>query len=252
MEDVVVLRKTRTVACSGCTWTCDGVARPEVLERLDVLGLLEDDTGDVGSPLLDGRDAAARPVQPELDLVGEPVRAGGSRPHAEVGIADERERPSRHVALDHVRARSRGPDASPCPGPACHAGSGGTYGSAPQERRPSGRRRWKTIVPVASSVRMPRLRSQLRGRLLQASAPTSGSLATAPGPGAKRPLERAPEVARLDERPVRVADAAAELEGVPGSAGRDHRQRAREVRHDPACPRSRRAVRGRRDRRRPR
>ena len=71
------MRKTRTVACTGCTWTCDGVARHEVLERPLVLGLLEVDTGDVGPPSLDGHDTAARTVQPELDLVGEPVRAGG-------------------------------------------------------------------------------------------------------------------------------------------------------------------------------
>ncbi len=98
----------------------------------------------------------------------------------------------------------------------------------------SGRRSWNTIVPVASSVRMPRLRSQLRGSFLQASAPTSGSprgwyLRT------ELTLERAAEVARLEGHPVRVADAAAELEGVPRVAGRDHRQRDREVRHDLAA-----------------
>ena len=104
----------------------------------------------------------------------------------------------------------------------------------------SGRRRLKTIVPVASSVWMPWLRSQLRGRLLHASAPTSGN--SHHGSPCETALERTPEVARLDERSVRVADAGAELEGVPGSAGRDHRQRAGEVRHDlralaPAAPR---------------
>src|SRR5215212_5664950 len=81
------------------------VARAEVLERIDVCGVLLIDKGDVDPPSLDSRDAAARAAQSELDLVGEPVRAGCSGPHAEVRVADERERPSWHVALDHVGPR---------------------------------------------------------------------------------------------------------------------------------------------------
>ena len=142
---------------------------------------------------------------------------------------------SGHVALDHVRPGRWEPDVFPCPVSVCHAGSV-TRTSASAGTRRLGRRRWKTIVPVASSVRMPRLRSQLRGRLLQASAPTSGSQPLLPRqPRTKRPFQCAPEVARLDELPVRVADAASELEGVPGSAGCVDRQRAREIRHDPAA-----------------
>jgi hypothetical protein len=61
--------------------------------------------GDVDSASLDGRHGAfPHAAQSELDLVREPVRAGHSRANVEVGIADERQPPSRHIALDHVGA----------------------------------------------------------------------------------------------------------------------------------------------------
>ncbi len=212
-----------------------GVARHEVFERPFVLGLLEVDTGDVGSPLLDGLDTAALTVQPELDLVGEPVRAGGPRPHMEVGIADERERSSGHVALDHVRAGRWDRPRSHVPVP-CATRDGWHVDQHPQE---------------VASRRSPEVEDDRSSRVVRPDAPAEvATPRPSPAgvgtheryqpllprqPRTKRPFECAPEVARLDELPIRVANAAAELKGIPGSAVRVDRQRAREIRHDPAA-----------------
>ena len=122
------------------------------------------------------------------------------------GIANQRECPFRHVALDHVRARRR--HRTPTQIAVRRAG---------RDRRPPGQTSQE--VAIGSS----QVEDDRAGRVVRADALAEVAMARSPlaciGPDKRREilggprapaegsLERAQEVAGLDERPVRIADA---------------------------------------------
>ena len=207
---------------------------PRRVPRLKLLGsrVFGENRGKVGLPTLHRRHGGSWVVQQcEHDLIREAVRTRDTRPDVEVRIANERECPLRDVALDHVRARRRD-----------RARAQVVVRRAGRDRRPLDE------APEEVGIGPPQVEDDRPRRIVRvnsvAQVATARPLLASIGPDERRePLggqraptewsfERAQEVACLDERPVRIADAPAQLECIPRLPGRDHRERRRKVWHD--------------------